>query len=109
MSKQKDNYYLVINESSVSDSGVYMAEAQSAYGNARTYGRLNVSHQDMLSDQQVPKTLTMESESTLVTNYLSANDQPPEFKKFTYDKFVKLGETLKFEAVITGSPKPNVK
>jgi hypothetical protein len=104
MAREKDNYYMHIKESTVSDSGVYMAEAQSSYGtSSRSYGRLDVTEEDL-----GPKTLTMESESTIVTNFLSSDEQPPEFKKFTYDKFVKLGETLKFEAIITGSPKPKV-
>ena len=101
MARQKDNYYLVITESNTSDSGTYMAEASNTQGKTKSYGRLAVSS----SDGQETKSYIMETESV---SQKGGSGTPPEFKKLFYDKYAKLGDTVRLDAVVVGSPKPRV-
>jgi hypothetical protein len=106
MARQKDNYYLVITESSsVTDSGVYTTEATSAFGASQSFGRLTVnaaSESQAITNNNNNNSIVNESSS------ITKSGQPPEFKKLFYDAFVKLGDVSRLDIVVIGSPKPRV-
>ena len=159
MARQKDNFYLVITESSTSDSGMYMVEGTNEFGASKSYGRMAVSSSTTSADgtiinskivestsknggnnlimevddlnmasisglySQLPASIASASTSDfqmtqtssgsnqvkMITHTKSGQSgQPPEFKKLFYDKFVKLGESIRLETVVVGSPKPKV-
>ena len=104
MARQGDDYYLVISDSVSEDSGIIQAQAQNTHGEAKSYGRLTVAQQSKQSSESAS------SHSITVTQQKqTAHGQPPEFKKLFYNKHVRIGEDLRIEAVITGSPKPKIK
>jgi hypothetical protein len=104
MARQTDNYYLVIQESTiVDDSGQYTTEASSAYGASKTIGNLTVTAAES-SSHTTNSGNTHESSSSIV----KSSGKAPEFKKLFYDAFVLLGEVTRLETTIIGSPKPRV-
>jgi hypothetical protein len=107
MARQGDNYYLVITDTVQEDSGIYMASATNTDGEAKSYGRLTVNQQ--VSSSDVDSTVkSINVETTSVTGSSSKSGQPPSFKKLFYDQYAKLGDNLRLEAIILGSPKPKV-
>lgn len=101
MARQGDDYYLVVTESISEDSGIIQAQASNTYGETSSYGRLTVS--------QSKQPHEAESHTISVTQTKSTTGYPPEFKKLFYNKHVRIGEDLRIEAIISGSPKPKVK
>ena len=101
MARQGDDYYLVVTESLSEDSGIIQAQASNTYGETSSYGRLTVS--------QSKQPQELQSHSVSVTQTKSAAGHAPEFKKLFYNKHVRIGEDLRIEAVIAGSPRPKVK
>lgn len=107
MARQGDNYYLVITDAVQEDSGIYMASATNADGEAKSYGRLTVNEQVSSSDgDSIVKSINIETVNGNGVNAKSGH--PPSFKKLFYDQYVKRGDNLRLEAVILGSPKPKV-
>ena len=109
MARQGDNYYLVISDAVNEDSGVYLASAANSSGEAKSYGRLTVSQQMTSSDGMTTRSVNVEttsSGSAIRSN--SSSGQPPEFKKLFYDFHAKMGESVRLDATVLGSPKPRV-
>ena len=109
MARQGDNYYLVITDTVTEDSGIIMANASNSDGEAKSYGRLAVNQQVATASDSTGEVTTMRQMN--VEHVASTNGnkgQPPEFKKLFYDKHVILGEDVRLDAVILGSPKPKV-
>ena len=114
MARQGDNYYLVITDTVTEDAGIIMANASNSDGEAKSYGRLVVNQQST-SVGDASTSSTSGEVSTIrqmnvehVTTSAGNKGQPPEFKKLFYDKQVILGDDIRLEAVILGSPKPKV-
>lgn len=121
MARQGDNHYLVMNDASTEDSGIYMANAANTEGEAKSYSRLAVSKSSSSSEGNSTSVAEQQQQrSTIralnVENALTASSsggsrsmaQPPEFKKLFYDTRVQIGENLRLDTVILGSPKPKV-
>jgi hypothetical protein len=95
-----------------------MSEATNTYGVSNSYGHLEVVSStvttttatksyvvdDGNSDFQVVST----SEEKVKKIQGGKSGQPPEFKKLFYDRHVNLGENLRLDTIIMGSPKPKV-
>jgi hypothetical protein len=95
---------------------MYMSEATNAYGVSNSYGHLEVVSNtvttttasqsyvvdDGSSDFQVIGT----SEVKKIQG--SKSGHPPEFKKLFYDLHVNLGDNVRLDTIILGSPKPKV-
>jgi hypothetical protein len=109
MARQGDNYYLVVNDTVTEDSGAYSAAAANMEGESKSYGRLNVSHQIGSSEASAGRSMmrSIEVEDVSISRSGSAG-VPPEFRKLFYDKQVKLGDTVRLETIVFGSPKPKV-
>jgi hypothetical protein len=103
MARQGDNYYLVITDTVQEDSGIYVANATSGDNEAKSYGRLTVNEQVSSSDGD-----TTVKQINVETSAGGRGNQPPTFKKLFYDQYAKLGDNLRLDAVILGSPKPKV-
>ena len=107
MARQGDNSYLVLTDTDNDNSGVYMASAFNNFGETKSYGRLTVSESTTVNG------VTNSSSSMVEKRSVSGGSprkggQPPEFKKLFYDRHVTPGESVRIDAVITGSPKPRV-
>ena len=92
-----DVHSLTIPEVFEEDAGSYMVQAVNSSGHATCLSRLNVL--PMLCE-------SFDKETLLEKEHIS--QQPPEFKKLFQDVTAKPGDSVVFEAVITGSPKPRV-
>ena len=106
MARQGDNYYLVISDSVTEDSGVYMSSATNSSGEAKSYGRLTVSQQMTTSDGTTSRSVNVDSSSGGIRPVGSG--QPPEFRKLFYDCNAKLGDSIRLDTTVLGSPKPKV-
>lgn len=107
MARQGDNFYLVITDTVTDDSGIFMANANNSSGDAKSYSRLAVTKQQTSSsDGSTFKQVQVENSSS--SGGKLSSGQPPEFKKLFYNKHVKIGDDLRIDAVILGSPKPKV-
>lgn len=111
MARQGDNFYLVIQDTVADDSGVFMANAANNEGQAKSYSRLSVTKQTTSSSSSTANDGTVRQlniENLTSPGGTRLSGQPPEFKKLFYDKHVKIGESLRIDTVIMGSPKPKV-
>lgn len=113
MARQGDNHYLVMNEASAEDSGIYMANAANTEGEAKSYSRLSVRKQSSDGAVATPSTVRSINVENVPVPSSPGGGRPgacaPEFKKLFYDQRVRLGDSLRLDAVIMGSPKPKVK
>lgn len=117
MARQGDNHYLVMNEAQPEDSGIYMANAANSEGEAKSYSRLNVRSSSSeaagatSSTSVVPAVRSINVENVPTSPTISGRPgaQAPEFKKLFYDQRVQLGESVRLDTVILGSPKPKIK
>lgn len=112
MARQGDYNYLVINESVTEDSGVYVANASNSDGEAKSYSKLSVQQKQQTSSNNETTGSTLRSINVESVSAGSGtgrpNAQAPEFKKLFYDTNVSLGENVRLETIILGSPKPKV-
>jgi hypothetical protein len=105
MARQGDNHYLVMNEATTDDSGIYMANAANSEGEAKSYSRLNVRS----GDGTVATTTQSLQQQVVPSSPGGSRHKAPEFKKLFYDQRVAPGDSLRLDTIILGSPKPKVK
>ena len=93
-----DVHSLTIPEVFEEDSGSYMVRAVNTAGQATCLARLTVTPtpEETMERRQAPR-----------RQHIAP--QPPEFTKLFQDQTAKPGDTVTFECVITGSPKPKVR
>ncbi len=115
MARQGDNYYLVVSDTVTEDSGVFVAGAagqeDGSGGEAKSYGRLTVNQQVASSSDGDSSTVKTVESSTTTSNFkptTTGGGQPPTFKKVFNDQYAKVGDNLRLDTVILGSPKPKV-
>jgi hypothetical protein len=110
MARQGDNNYLVISDSASEDSANYTANASNKVGNSKSNGRLSVDGGSNSAFRTVNSTekVTSSSSSSTSVSKRGTSGQPPEFKKLFYDRQVNIGDNVRLDTVITGSPKPKV-
>jgi hypothetical protein len=109
MASQEDNSYLVISDTGNQDAGIYMATAENNNGESRSYGRLTVNEQTIVSEGSTTHhQVTTSSMAAATTTTNKIGGQAPEFKKLFFDRHAAPGEDIRLDAVITGSPKPKV-
>ena len=114
MARQGDNHYLVMNEATEEDAGIYMANAANSEGEAKSYSRLNVRSSSSESGSGggqaiVPSTVRPINVENVPSPSGRPGAQAPEFKKLFYDQRVQLSESLRLDTIILGSPKPKIK
>ena len=93
-----DVHSLTIPEVFEEDSGSYMVRAFNTAGQATCLARLTVTPapEDTMERRQAPRREHMPQ-------------RPPEFTKLFQDQTAKPGDSVTFECMITGSPKPKVR
>lgn len=73
-----------------------MTEAINSYGATKSFGQVSVTRESHgVANDNLP-----------ISH--SRSGYPPEFTKLFYDKFVKLGDLVRLDTVVIGSPKPRV-
>lgn len=92
-----DVHSLTIPEVFEEDSGSYMVRAFNSAGEATCLARLTV--------QPVPEEIMQQR---IVPRRQQIPQRPPEFTRLFQDLNAKPGDSVTFECVITGSPKPKV-
>ena len=125
---------LIIPEVFAEDAGNYMVKAVNAAGEAKCYATLSVrpSVQETIKtvqeqfEQQVPQQqqqvtmvqkqmttvqqqIQMQQQQIQMQQVPAAGHTPPEFQQLFQDKRCQSGEQIRFECVITGTPKPKVR
>ena len=96
-----DVHNLSIPEVFVEDGGNYMVKATNKAGEAKCYSKLVVKPA-VPSDETMTKTIEVRRTMTEMQH------SPPECLKLFQDKVVRPGDSVTFECVIVGSPKPKV-
>ncbi|XP_013393635.1 titin [Lingula anatina] len=91
---------LTIPEVFKEDAGSFAAVATNEGGEAKSYAKLHVKESYDTTTTTTVKTTRVETKEV--------KHSPPEFKMLFKDVHVRLGESVKFECVIAGSPKPKV-
>jgi hypothetical protein len=97
-----------------------MSEATNTYGVSNSYGHLEVVSSTVTTTSATKSYVVDDGASTSDFQVLNTSEekikklkggksgQPPEFKKLFYDKHVNLGDNLRLDTIIVGSPKPKV-
>jgi hypothetical protein len=114
MARQGDsdynNYNLVLSDANDEDTGVYEVSASNSHGESKSYSKLSVQKSVTSSSSTTNGETFSESSSqtTVSNNNRPISGQPPEFKKLLNDVQASLGDNIRLDAIILGSPKPRV-
>lgn len=98
----KDNgvVKLILNNVTSDDKGVYTVKASNSCGDAKCFSQL------IVKTVNAPDNLLLQNHQRIESDEKSTL---PSFKERFSDKISNIGETVKFECIITGKPTPHIK
>ncbi|CAH1789041.1 unnamed protein product, partial [Owenia fusiformis] len=99
---------LVIPTAQPADAGCYQVKAINAAGEAKCYCGLFVNQPGKMEKTLTERITKTTSITRTMQQTVIPGQSPPEFKALFRDMRVGAGESVTFECIITGSPKPKV-